>query len=224
MIRVFLLILLFMACSSPHEHHEELSKTVPADNEYLNPFDDIITHRNFERARDTLAFYLKDIEYDTSLFRHYEMLVRSYMHMYQFDQADSIMQMIDRKELTGHNERAFISFMFELEMQASDYESALKYLDEEKKYFHDGFAPPEINESIFYFDKWKVFSIMKQCDSSRTYLKKYLRTVHDTPKMMEYHWLDEEKLNYYAVQLESECPLIDSVGMSTPVVTIIKYQ
>lgn len=217
-------MLIFVGCTPRSENQETVETTMLSENEYLNPYDDIINHRNYQRARDTLSFYLQQSEYDTSLFRAYQMLVRCFIHFHQFEKADSVMGLIDSSALEGHGEKTYIKLMYELTMQRGEFETALQYLNDTKKYHNDGYLPPEINVAIFYFSKWMVFSKLKQCDSSKTYLEKYLNSIKHTPKMIEYHWLDTEKLNYYNIQLESECPLIDSVGMSTPIVTATKYE
>lgn len=221
----YLLILLSFGCSTNEKESENMSSksfvSVEKSEALQIAYDDVFRDRNYSRARDTLDYYLSDLEYDSSLFDAYYALTFSYLNLLNFQKADSVNKLIDRTTLTSMEDLQWIENAFELSLHSGEYDQALKYNNE--IYDHTGSKQPVwLDKYFFIYNKWLIFSLKEECDSAKGYLGAYIAALEKLDQVREWQGIDSTKMEYFENQYKSSCPLIDSVGLNLP--TIIVHQ
>lgn len=180
-----------------------------------------ILYKNKNRQGvDTLEVKLLEQDYDSDLFYSYHTLIVGYLFLDQVEKADSIWSIIKGNNLSSDEEILYFSDAYMINILMKNYEDALIYLP--KIHQHKGSKTELSVQKVYYnYEKWFIYSELKECDSARYYLDSYITSLKKSDRAKGILDVDSIKLFYIENQLDRECPLVDSIGKS--IMRIVPY-
>lgn len=169
---------------------------------------------------DTLELKLLGQDYDPSLFYSYHTLIVGYLFLDQIEKADSVWGLIKENNLSSDEEILYFSDAYMINLLMKQYKAALFYLP--KIHQHKASKTElSVQKAYYNYEKWFIYSELKQCDSARYYLDSYITSLKKSDRARGIQDVDSFKLDYIENQLERECPLVDSIGKS--IMRIVPY-
>lgn len=216
------LLLLYSSCSVKQDSKNQKKSTLTENSTVFDrAYENVFDKKKYEQGKDTLEYYLGNQKYDSSLYYSYHALAYAYIHLYDFEKADSVISLVDRSELNNEEEVEYLQDAAEVSMQLGNYDKAKKYLFQ--LHHHPGRETPIwIQDNTFLHMMWLVNSLMSECDSSKFYLIRYIDSLEKLKQIREWQGIDSTKMNYFKSQIQDSCPLIDSVGLNLPVIVVHK--
>ena len=214
---IFIIFSLLSCDSNIPSDNQKKNEPAPVSDSILDEsYIDIYEYRNVHRGTKVLDSLLRESSFDTSLFEPFFALSVGYSETENFDQADSIFDILLKSDLSKEHEYFLISEQRNLAFITGKYSKSLELL--EKTHTHpENKAPKEVESYNYFHSKWRIFSAMEQCDSSFFYFRNFYSHLFETNRMIEIVGLEESEITKLEdFSKKGGCYYYDSLSVVLP--------
>ncbi len=182
-------------------------------------FEGIYSLQNVHIGVEGLEGYLQDKGYTNSDFEKYLALSAGYQYLGQLKSADSVLNVINRENITGRENYFWLSRAFNIAIQKNEYKRALGLLEEQHNYYFED-SDPVFNSYGYLLTKWDIYSRIKNCDSIKLYYSELTKHLFENSLLRVELSISDKDLDFLMSHSTASCPHIDSAGKALPGIII----
>lgn len=171
----------------------------------------VLSNIKIDQGVDTLEKVLRHQDYKPQLFDSFHTLTYAYIYLSSIEKADSVFNLIKREGLNENQDILWLCDAYLINIERGRYDKALTNLNQ---IYHHSLSKTSLKNrtSYFFYEKWYLYSQIKECDSAKYYLNSYILTLKTNPANAEIQNIDTVKMKHFENISKQDCPLVDSAS------------